>query len=52
MKESGDEPMATNQDRPVAQSGSAPYPYRAFWAILLLVGNIIIASIYFHIFNP
>jgi photosystem I protein len=44
--------MTTNQDRPVPQTGSKPYPYRTFWAVVLLVGNIIIASIYFHIFNP
>ncbi len=44
--------MATNKNRPVPQSGNPPYPFRAFWGILLLAGNILIAGIYFHIFNP
>lgn len=39
-------------DRPVPQTGNPPYPYRTFWAILLLVGNLAVAGIYFHVLNP
>jgi photosystem I 4.8kDa protein len=28
-----------------------PYTFRAFWAILLLAGNFLIAAIYAHIVN-
>ena len=27
----------------------APYPFRAFWAILLLAINLLVAAYYFHI---
>jgi photosystem I protein len=43
--------MTSSQDRPVPQSGTKPYPYRTFWAILLLVGNLLIAGIYFHVLD-
>ncbi|PSO57706.1 MAG: photosystem one PsaX [Cyanobacteria bacterium QH_8_48_120] len=52
--------MATNtenkqkklqEELPVPQSGSPPYPYRTAWAVVLLVGNFLVAAIYFHLIN-
>ncbi len=36
---------------PVPQSGEPPYRFRTIWALILIVGNIIVAGIYFHIFD-
>lgn len=36
----------------VTKTGNPPYPYRTFWALLLLAGNFLVAAIYFHIVNP
>ncbi|AFZ49175.1 photosystem I protein PsaX [Dactylococcopsis salina] len=36
---------------PVPQSGQPPYRFRTFWALVLLVGNLIVAGIYFHVLN-
>ncbi|MBD2101444.1 photosystem I protein PsaX [Leptolyngbya sp. FACHB-261] len=33
------------------QTGKKPYPFRTFWALLLLAGNILVALIYFRILN-
>ena len=44
---------STNKsNRPVPQTGNPPYPYRTVWALVLLVGNFIVAAIYFHILSP
>ncbi|MBW4651109.1 MAG: photosystem I protein PsaX [Kastovskya adunca ATA6-11-RM4] len=44
--------QAKKSDRPVPQSGKPPYPYRTAWAIFLLLGNFLIAAIYFHVVSP
>ncbi len=36
---------------PVPQSGQPPYRFRTFWVSVLLVGNMIVAGIYFHLLN-
>lgn len=36
---------------PVPQSGEPPYRFRTVWALVLLAVNLIVAGIYFHIFN-
>jgi len=36
---------------PVPNSGNPPYRFRTFWAIVLLIGNFLIAGIYFHILD-
>jgi len=42
----------TSADKmPVPQSGQPPYRFRALWALLLLAVNLLVAGIYFHIFN-
>lgn len=42
----------TSADKmPVPQSGEPPYRFRAFWGLVLLVGNLIVAGIYFHVLN-
>ncbi|NJN59683.1 MAG: photosystem I protein PsaX [Leptolyngbyaceae cyanobacterium SL_5_9] len=33
----------------VPTSGKPPYPYRTLWAVILLVGNFLIAAFYFGI---
>ncbi|MEM7726067.1 MAG: photosystem I protein PsaX [Cyanobacteria bacterium P01_A01_bin.45] len=40
-----------NTDKAVASSSNAkfPYPYRLGWALLLLVGNFLVAAFYFNI---
>ena len=46
--------MAENSAKkmPVPQSGGQPpYRFRTFWASVLLVGNMIVAGIYFHVLN-
>jgi photosystem I protein len=34
-----------------AKTTKPTYTFRAFWAILLLAINFLVAAIYFHIFN-
>ncbi|HEY9666597.1 MAG TPA: photosystem I protein PsaX [Coleofasciculaceae cyanobacterium] len=37
-------------DAPVAKTGAKPpYPFRLFWALVLLLGNFLVAAFYFHI---
>lgn len=37
-------------DAAVAKSGGTfPYPFRLFWALVLLFGNFLVAAFYFHI---
>jgi photosystem I protein len=36
-------------DAPVAKTGKPPYPFRLFWALVLLFGNFVVAAFYFHI---
>lgn len=36
---------------PVTKTGKRPYPFRTFWALLLLAGNFLVAAIYFHVWN-
>ncbi|ERN41709.1 PsaX family [Rubidibacter lacunae KORDI 51-2] len=46
--------MTTNAEKPtmpVARSGQPPYPFRTAMGIFLLVVNVVVAAIYFHIFN-
>ncbi len=31
------------------KTGNRPYPFRTFWALLLLAGNFIVAAFYFGI---
>lgn len=31
----------------VPTSGNPPYPYRTFWALVLLAGNLLVAAFYF-----
>lgn len=33
-------------------TGKPPYPFRTAVALLLLAGNLLVAAIYFHTFNP
>lgn len=40
---------AKKVEAPVANSGTPPYPFRTFWALVLLLGNFLIAAYYFHI---
>lgn len=41
---------AKKYDAPVAKTGAKfPYPFRLFWAIVLLFGNFLVAAYYFHI---
>jgi photosystem I protein len=40
---------AKKQDMAVVNSGKFPYPYRLFWALVLLFGNFVVAAFYFHI---
>jgi len=41
---------AKKYDAPVAKTGAKfPYPFRLFWAIVLLLGNFLVAAYYFHI---
>lgn len=35
----------------VAQTGKPPYPYRTFWALVLLLGNFLVAAFYFGILH-
>lgn len=44
--------VAKNSRGAVTKTGNPPYPYRTFWALLLLAGNFLVAAIYFHIVNP
>lgn len=39
------------KDMPVPQSGHPPYPFRTAIGIILLLGNILVALIYFHILD-
>jgi photosystem I protein len=42
--------MTKNYEAPVAKSGAKPpYPFRLFWAALLLGVNFLVAAYYFHI---
>jgi photosystem I 4.8kDa protein len=44
--------MTSNQARMkagVSTSGKPPYPFRSTWALLLLLGNFLIAAFYFGI---
>lgn len=42
--------MASTAGKDVANTGAKPpYTYRTAWALLLLVGNFIVAAFYFHI---
>ncbi|PSP15727.1 MAG: photosystem one PsaX [Cyanobacteria bacterium QS_8_64_29] len=47
--------MTANSDKqkqlPVPQSGQPPYPYRTGWALVLLLGNLLVAAFYFHIID-
>lgn len=37
-------------EAPVANTGAKPpYPFRLFWALVLLFGNFLVAAYYFHI---
>ncbi|MGL5082214.1 MAG: photosystem I protein PsaX [Microcoleaceae cyanobacterium] len=38
--------MATNTQSENTAGGKFPYPYRLFWAVVLLGGNVLIAYIY------
>ncbi len=40
---------AKKVEAPVANSGTPPYPFRLFWALVLLFGNLLVAAYYFHI---
>ncbi|MBD2022707.1 photosystem I protein PsaX [Leptolyngbya sp. FACHB-36] len=45
---------ATNAPTPggaVTKTSKPPYPFRTFWALVLLAGNFVIAAIYFHVLN-
>lgn len=35
----------------VLDKGKPPYPYRTFWALVLLAGNFLIAAFYFGILH-
>lgn len=39
----------TNDDAARSHKAEAPYPFRTFWAILLLAVNLLVAAYYFHI---
>jgi photosystem I 4.8kDa protein len=44
--------MASNQAKlkaDVATTGKPPYPFRTGWALLLLLGNFLIAAFYFGV---
>ncbi|HEY9603956.1 MAG TPA: photosystem I protein PsaX [Allocoleopsis sp.] len=42
--------QAKKYESPVAKSGGTfPYPFRLFWALVLLFGNLLVAAFYFHI---
>jgi photosystem I protein len=41
--------QSKKMNAPVAKSGKPPYPFRLFWALVLLLGNFIVAAFYFHI---
>ncbi len=43
--------QTSKKKMPVPQSGEPPYQFRTFWAIVLLVGNLIVAGIYFHVLD-
>jgi len=43
--------QSSEKKMPVPQSGEPPYRFRAIWALILLVGNLIVAGIYFHILD-
>lgn len=48
----GAKPMtakAKKYEAPVANSGKPPYPFRVFWALVLLFGNFLVAAFYFHL---
>lgn len=53
VSKSGANPMtakAKKYDAPVAKTGAKPpYPFRLFWALVLLLGNFVVAAFYFHI---
>jgi photosystem I protein len=37
-------------DTAVAKTGAKPpYPFRLFWALVLLLGNFVVAAFYFHV---
>lgn len=39
------------QEKPVIGGRKPPYPYRTFWALVLLAGNFLIAAFYFRILH-
>jgi len=40
-------------DKPVAQTAAKPpYPFRTVVSLILLLGNFLVAAIYFHSINP
>jgi photosystem I protein len=42
--------QAKKSNAPVAKTGAKPpYPFRLFWALVLLLGNFAVAAFYFHI---
>lgn len=42
--------QAKRPDGAVAKTAAKPpYPFRLFWALVLLLGNFIVAAFYFHI---
>jgi photosystem I protein len=48
----GEQPMTAKAKKytpPVANSGKPPYPFRLFWALVLLFGNFVVAAFYFHL---
>jgi photosystem I protein len=41
---------AKQANAPVAKTAAKPpYPFRLFWALVLLFGNFVVAAFYFHI---
>ncbi|MBD2091655.1 photosystem I protein PsaX [Microcoleus sp. FACHB-1515] len=42
---------APGSEPPVIGGRKPPYPYRTFWALLLLAGNFLIAAFYFGILH-
>jgi len=42
---------ATTNTGATTKTSKPPYPFRTFWALVLLAGNFLVAAIYFHVLN-